>query len=100
MLVEPSRLACLAHLSQLRRGVPASSHIGFSHRRRILRPLFRTLHGLLGHQRSSACFRLVRLSSTCLSLFCLSDWPANPIARTSFSRLAQSPSIDSLDSEL
>jgi hypothetical protein len=76
-----------------------SSRIGFSHRRGILRPLFRTLHGPLGHQRSSACFRLVCLSSTYLSFFCRSDWLANPIARTSFSRLAQSPSIDSLDSE-
>src|SRR5271170_2970948 len=37
-----------------------------------LRPLFRTLHGLLGYQRSSALFRPVCLSSTCLSVFNLS----------------------------
>jgi hypothetical protein len=69
--------------------VPASarasalSHIGFSHGRGVLRPLFRTLHSPVGHQRSSACFRPV-----CLSLFCRSDWLANPIACASLLRLA------------
>src|SRR5271163_2530383 len=48
--------------------VSASSHMGFSHRRSVLRPLFRTLHGLLGYQRSSALFRPVCLSSICLSI--------------------------------
>src|SRR5271155_4785152 len=38
--------------------VSALSHMGFSHRRSVLRPLFRTPHGLLGYQRSSACFDL------------------------------------------
>src|SRR2546421_902824 len=46
--------------------------MSFSHRRSVLRPLFRTLHGLLGYQRSSALFRPVCLSSTCLSVFNLS----------------------------
>src|SRR5271156_2189123 len=46
--------------------------MGFSHRRSVPRPLFRTLHGLLGYQRSSALFRPVCLSSTCLSVFNLS----------------------------
>jgi hypothetical protein len=44
------------------------SHIGFSHRRGVLRSLFRTLHGPLGYQRPSACFDL----SVCLSVFSLS----------------------------
>src|SRR5271167_2559979 len=44
----------------------------FSHRRSVLRPLFRTLHGLLGYQLSSALSRPVCLSSTCLSVFNLS----------------------------
>jgi hypothetical protein len=52
------------------------------------RPLFRTLHGLLGYQRSSALFRPVCLSPVCPSLFCRSDWLANPIACASFPRLA------------
>jgi hypothetical protein len=38
--------------------VSALSHVGFSHRRGVLRPLFRMLHGLLRYQRSSACFDL------------------------------------------
>jgi len=49
------------------------------------RPLFRTLHGLLGYQRSSALFRPICLSPVCPSLFCRSDWLANPIACASFS---------------
>jgi hypothetical protein len=73
--------------------VSVSLHVGFSHRRDVLRPLFRTLHSLLGHQRSSACFRPVCLSSVCLSLFCRS-------ACASFPRLVHPPSIDRLDSEL
>jgi hypothetical protein len=48
------------------------SHMGFSHRRSVLRPLFRTLHGLLRYQRSSVLFRPVCLSSTYLSITCLS----------------------------
>jgi hypothetical protein len=42
----------------------------------------------------------VCLQPVYLSLFYRFDWLANPIACISFSRLAQSPSIDSLDSEL
>jgi hypothetical protein len=42
--------------------VSALSHMGFSHRRSVLRPLFRTLHSLLGYQRSSTLFDL----SVCL----------------------------------
>src|SRR5271170_5194182 len=56
----------------------------FSHRRSVLRPLFRTLHGLLGYQRSSALFRPVCLSSACLRFFS----PPRP------------PLVDSLDSKL
>jgi len=47
-------------------------HRGFSHRRSVPRPLFRTLHGLLRYHRSSALFRPVCLSSTCLYITCLS----------------------------
>ena len=36
--------------------VSVLSHMGFSHRRRVLRPLFRRLHGLLRYQCSSALF--------------------------------------------
>src|SRR5277367_788204 len=70
-----ARQNTVAHLSQLQLGfrccrtwVSVLSHMGFSHRRSVLRPLFRTLHGLLGYQRSSALFRPVCLSSTCLSI--------------------------------
>jgi hypothetical protein len=59
------------------------------------RPLFRTPHGLLGYQRSSALFRPV-----CPSLSCRSDWLANPIACASFPRLTLLRFVDSLDSEL
>jgi hypothetical protein len=45
--------------------------MGFNHRRSVLRPLFKTLHGLLRCRRSSALFRPVCLFSTCLSV-CLS----------------------------
>jgi hypothetical protein len=91
-----ARQNTVAHLSQRQLGfwhcriwVSVLSYMGFSHRRSVLRPLFRTLHGLLGYQRSSALFRPVCLSSTCLSiLFCRSDWLANPIACASFPRLA------------
>src|SRR5271169_4140017 len=69
-----ARQNTVAHLSQLQLGfrrcriwVSVLSHMGFSHRRSVLRPLFRTLHGLLGYQRSSALFRPV-----CLSVFNLS----------------------------
>src|SRR2546421_1656423 len=44
----------------------------FSHRRSVLRPLFRTLHGLLGVPALIGLFRPVCLSSTCLSVFNLS----------------------------
>jgi hypothetical protein len=60
------------------------SHISFSHRRNVLRPLFRMLHGLLRYQRSSALFRPVYLSPVRPSLFCRSDWLANPTACASF----------------
>jgi hypothetical protein len=80
--------------------VSASSHTGFSRRRGVLRPLFRTPYGLLRYQRSSACFRPVCLSSTCLSLFCRSDWLANPITCASFSSSSTHLFADSLDSEL
>jgi hypothetical protein len=62
------------------------SHMGFSHRCSILRPLYRTLHSLLRYQRSSALFRPVCLQPVCPSLFCPSDWLANPIACASFTR--------------
>jgi hypothetical protein len=52
-------------------------HMGFNHRRSVLRPLYRTLHGLLRYQRSLALLRPV----------CPSDWIANPIAWASFTRL-------------
>jgi hypothetical protein len=38
------------------------SHMGFSHCRSVLRPLFRTLHGLLRYQHSSVLFQSVYLS--------------------------------------
>jgi hypothetical protein len=79
--------------------VSVLSHMRFSHRRSVLRPLFRTLHSLLGYQRPSACFDLsVCLQPVCLSLFCRSDWLVNPIACASFPSPALS--VDSLDSEL
>jgi hypothetical protein len=50
--------------------VSALSHIGFSQPRGVLRPSFRTRHGLLEYQRSSACFDLpVCLQPVCLNLF-------------------------------
>src|SRR3984885_6611715 len=47
----------------------------------------------------SVCLQLVCLSPVCPSLFCLSDWLANPIACVSFPA-SPSLSVDSLDSEL
>ena len=47
-------------------------HMGFGHRRNVLRPLYRTLHDLLRYRRSLALLRPVCLSSTCLSIICLS----------------------------
>jgi hypothetical protein len=89
-----ARRNTVAHLSQLQLGfrhcriwVSVSSHIGPCHRRSVLRPLFRTLHRLLGYQRSSTLFRPVCLSPVC-PLLCRSDWLANPIACASFPRLA------------
>src|SRR5271168_1573778 len=67
--------------------------MGFSHHRSVLRPLFRTLHGLLGYQRSSALFRLVCLSSTSLSPDSQSDC-------LRFFSPPRPPLVDSLDSEL
>src|SRR5271156_3004945 len=64
--------------------------MGFSHHRRsVLRPLFRTLHGLLGYPAHRPCFDL----SVCLSPDSQSDClrffsPPHP------------PLVDSLDSEL
>jgi len=57
-----------------------------SHRRSVLWPLFRSLHGLLGAPALVGLFRSVYLSVTCLSLFCRSDWLANPIACASSPR--------------
>ena len=100
MKVFCARQNTVAHLSQLQLGfrrcriwVSVSSHIGSCHRRGVLRPLFRTLHGLLGYQRSSILFRPV------CPLLCRSDWLANPITCPSFPRLAL-PLVDSLDSKL
>jgi len=46
--------------------VSALSHMGFSHHRRsVLMPLFRTLHGLLGYSAHRPCFDL----SVCLSVY-------------------------------
>src|SRR5271163_4749782 len=62
--------------------------MGFSHRRSVLRPLFRTLHGLLGYQRSSTLFDLsVHHSSVDLMPALL--FPASPTSL-----------VDSLDSKL
>ena len=47
----------------------------------------------------STCLSVFNLS-LCPSLFCRSDWLANPIAYASFPRLTLSPFVDSLDSEL
>jgi hypothetical protein len=86
-----ARQSIVARLSQRQLGfrrrhtwVSVWSHMGFSHRRSVLRPLFRPLHGLLRYQRSSALFRPVCLSTFCPSLFRRSDWLANPIACASF----------------
>jgi hypothetical protein len=57
-------------------------HMGLSHRRIVLRPLYRTLHDLLRYQRSLALLRPV-----CLQSVCPSDLLANPIACASFTRL-------------
>src|SRR2546423_14421152 len=94
---------CQLALRRRHTWVSAWSHMGFSHRRSVLRPLFRMLHGLLRYQRSSALFRPVCLSSTCLSITCLSitflSWLANRITCASFPRFTL-PLLDSLDSKL
>src|SRR5277367_2105006 len=75
-----ARQNTVAHLSQLQLGssswCPKDHYLGH--------------HTLLGYQRSSALFRPVCLSSTCLSVFNLSVYHliANPIACASFPRLA------------
>jgi len=56
-----ARQNTVAHLSQVQ------LTIGFSHHRSVLRPLFRTLHGLI-----IGLFRPICLSSTCLSVTFLS----------------------------
>src|SRR5271154_1882922 len=66
----------------------------FSHRCSVLRLLFRTPHGLLGYQRSSALFRPVCLSLTCLSPDSQSD------CLRFFSPPHPPSFVDSLDSEL
>jgi hypothetical protein len=86
-----ARSNTVAHLSQLqlwvlrcRIWVSVLSHRRFSHRRSVLRLLYRTMHGLLGIP-----------VPVCLSVFDLSvyhffyrfDWLANPIACASFPRL-------------
>src|SRR5271156_5882757 len=60
------------------------SHMGFQSPLQRPKGLFRTPHGLLGYQRSSALFQPV-----CLSVFNLSVYHliANPIACASFPRL-------------
>src|SRR5271154_5516175 len=64
-----ARQITAAHLFQLQLGFHRVSVIAVVSQR----SLFRTLHGLLGYQRSSALFRPVCLSSTCLSSTCLSS---------------------------
>jgi hypothetical protein len=64
----------------------ALSHMVFSRRRNVLRPLFRTPHGLLGYQ-LIGLFRPVCLSPVCLSLSCRSDCCA------SFPRLTHPPRL-------
>jgi hypothetical protein len=96
-----ARQNIVAYLAQLQLWVSALSHTHFSHHSSVLRPLFRTLHGLLGVP------ALIGLFSPCLPVFNLSvyhfsidliGWqirlpallfPASP-----------SPFVDSLDSEL
>jgi hypothetical protein len=75
-------------------------HMGFSHRRSVPRWLYRTLHGLLGAQLSSACFDLSVCLQPVYHFLYRSDWLANPIACASFPPPHPAPSVDSLDSEL
>src|ERR1700728_3978368 len=75
--------------------------MGFSHRRSVLRPLYRTLHGLLRYQRSSALFRPVCLSITCLSITFLLILFASQSDCPRFFSPPHPPSfVDSLDNEL
>ena len=96
----PSVLEHPPHICLSPARVSALSHMGvFSHRRSVLRPLFRTLHGLLSYQRSSACFDL----SVChLSVIHLSvdliGWPIRLPALLFPPRALHF--VDSLDSEL
>src|SRR5437762_7258428 len=68
--------------------------MGFSHRRSVLRSLFRTLHGLLGYQCASTLFDL----SVCLQPVCLS--PDSQSDCLPFLSPPRPPLVDSLDSEL
>jgi hypothetical protein len=74
------------------------SHMGFSRRRSVLRPLFRTPHGLLGYQRSSACFD----QSVChLYVYHFSvDLIGGPTRLPALLFPISLPPLDTLDSEL
>jgi len=63
-----ARQNIVARLFQRQLGFRRRHAWAFSHRRSVLRPLFRMPHGLLGYQRSSALFRPVCLSITFLSI--------------------------------
>src|ERR1700733_2958239 len=73
------------------------SHMGFQSPLQRPKGLFRTPHGLLGYQRSSALFRPVCLS-VCLQPVCLSP-DSQPDCLRFFSP-PHPPLVDSLDSEL
>jgi hypothetical protein len=94
--------------SEHRASVPAPtrvsvlSHIGLSHRRGVLTPPFRMLHGLLEYQRSSTYFRLVCLSLD-LSVYHFSVDPiGRPMRLPALLFPPSSPPffVDSLDSDL
>ena len=73
------------------------SHMGFQSPLQRPKGLFRTPHGLLGYQRSSALFRPVCLS-VCLQPVCLSPDSQSDCLR--FFSPPHPPLVDSLDSEL
>jgi len=66
-----ARQSTVAYLFQLLWASPLS-RMHFSHRRRVLRSLFRTPHGLLDAPALIGLFRPVCLSVTCLSITFLS----------------------------